>query len=274
MPGASEAILSGFFMGGCMAQKDPEQRRAYYREYTQANKEKRKLYFKAYYEKHKATKKAYNKAYRDSHKIERKVHKVSVICRQCGIFKTPDNTYKRSGSVTQLRSICKQCMKDYEKDNHEHTKNYQQIYQKQHKEEFSIYKKEWYKNNQRKRLAQEKERRKGREEEFNLKQRIRYKNNPEPYLEYARNRRAVRQNAFIATIRTAEIGQRDNWKCQICKSKINKNLKYPHPLSKSIDHIIPLDEGGTHEPKNAQIAHLVCNLKKHTKAQFDQLRIF
>jgi len=37
------------------------------------------------------------------------------------------------------------------------------------------------------------------------------------------------------------------------------SLKAPHPLSMSIDHIIPLSRGGTHEPDNVQLAHFICN---------------
>lgn len=60
------------------------------------------------------------------------------------------------------------------------------------------------------------------------------------------------------------IGERDNWICNICGEKIDKNLKYPNPMSASLDHIIPLSKGGQHSYDNVHIAHLYCNcvLKK------------
>jgi HNH endonuclease len=36
----------------------------------------------------------------------------------------------------------------------------------------------------------------------------------------------------------------------------------PDPLSKSLDHLIPLSRGGTHEPANVSLAHLRCNVSR------------
>ena len=49
----------------------------------------------------------------------------------------------------------------------------------------------------------------------------------------------------------------------------------PHPMSLSIDHIIPLSLGGTHEPKNVQVVHLICNSTKSNNivAGGEQLRL-
>ncbi|MCK4818291.1 HNH endonuclease [bacterium] len=57
-----------------------------------------------------------------------------------------------------------------------------------------------------------------------------------------------------------EIYERDRWKCGICFKKVNKNLKYPNPMSASLDHIVPLALGGTHTRDNVQLAHLKCNI--------------
>lgn len=59
-----------------------------------------------------------------------------------------------------------------------------------------------------------------------------------------------------------EIFERDNWTCGICKTAVDQSLKYPHPLSISLDHIVPLSVGGVHSAENAQCAHLRCNLQK------------
>lgn len=53
--------------------------------------------------------------------------------------------------------------------------------------------------------------------------------------------------------------------CQLCYSPVSKHLKYPHPKSASIDHIIPLSRGGADNIYNMQLAHLVCNMKKGNK---------
>jgi hypothetical protein len=92
-----------------------------------------------------------------------------------------------------------------------------------------------------------------------------------------------------------EIGERDDWLCGICKdpahpverplaiSSDNISIEVlvvedvppreecpdpteplpPHPLSASIDHIVPLVAGGTDDHSNLQLAHLFCNLHKN-----------
>lgn len=75
-------------------------------------------------------------------------------------------------------------------------------------------------------------------------------------------RRAVKKNAFVQRVNRKDIYLRDKGKCGICGKRIDLKIKYPHLLSLTIDHIIPLACGGTHEPKNVQIAHFICNSKK------------
>lgn len=57
-----------------------------------------------------------------------------------------------------------------------------------------------------------------------------------------------------------EIYDRDRWLCGICHKKVNSRLKFPHPMSPSLDHIIPIALGGSHTKKNVQLAHLSCNV--------------
>lgn len=66
--------------------------------------------------------------------------------------------------------------------------------------------------------------------------------------------------------------ERDGWICGICGKKVNRRLKYPHPRSVSLDHIIPLSRGGKHTLSNVQCAHFICNCKKHT-SDGGQLRL-
>lgn len=54
--------------------------------------------------------------------------------------------------------------------------------------------------------------------------------------------------------------------CGICGRTVDKSLKYPHPLSATIDHIIPVSRGG--HPSgidNLQLAHFTCNRQKSDK---------
>lgn len=63
----------------------------------------------------------------------------------------------------------------------------------------------------------------------------------------------------------AELLARDGYKCGICGDSVDADAAYPDPLSKSIDHIVPLSRGGAHSPENCQLAHLRCNVSKGAK---------
>ena len=54
--------------------------------------------------------------------------------------------------------------------------------------------------------------------------------------------------------------------CAICGGVVDKSLKFPHPMSPCIDHIIPIDRGGhPSDIDNLQLAHLCCNRRKSNK---------
>lgn len=54
--------------------------------------------------------------------------------------------------------------------------------------------------------------------------------------------------------------------CGICGKPVDKKLKYPHPMSAVIDHIIPIAKGGhPSDLDNLQLAHWCCNRQKSDK---------
>ena len=54
--------------------------------------------------------------------------------------------------------------------------------------------------------------------------------------------------------------------CGICGEPVNFSLKFPHPLSPTIDHIIPVAKGGhPSDIDNLQLAHFRCNRQKSDK---------
>lgn len=51
--------------------------------------------------------------------------------------------------------------------------------------------------------------------------------------------------------------------CGICGQPVNKDLRAPDPMSKTVDHIIPVAKGGHPSSlDNLQLAHRWCNLHK------------
>lgn len=74
-----------------------------------------------------------------------------------------------------------------------------------------------------------------------------------------------------------EILERDGWRCQIpgCKRRpIRKDVKYPHPRSKSIDHIVPLSLGGDDTAVNKRAAHFGCNTARGNETDDEQMALF
>jgi len=46
---------------------------------------------------------------------------------------------------------------------------------------------------------------------------------------------------------------------------VDPSLKYPDPMSVSLDHIVPVSLGGMHAMSNVQCSHLFCNLSKNNR---------
>lgn len=54
--------------------------------------------------------------------------------------------------------------------------------------------------------------------------------------------------------------------CGICGNPVDKSLRWPHPLSPCVDHIIPVAKGGhPSDIDNLQLAHWTCNRQKSDK---------
>lgn len=79
---------------------------------------------------------------------------------------------------------------------------------------------------------------------------------------YRHARRAAMYCAPYERFDAWEIGDRDGWICHLCSGDIDRSLSHPDPMSKSIDHVVPLAKGGSHIRGNVAITHLVCNIKK------------
>ena len=85
---------------------------------------------------------------------------------------------------------------------------------------------------------------------------------------------ARKRDAYIADVPAHYIYQRDNWTCQLCHRKVDRRKTAPHPKSPSLDHIIPLARGGTHEPANVHTAHFLCNSLKSDRGGGEQFLLF
>lgn len=85
--------------------------------------------------------------------------------------------------------------------------------------------------------------------------------------------RAKNYGVKYEPINRLKVYERDNWRCGICKQRIDKRIQYPHPMSASLDHVIPMSLGGGHLYSNVQCSHWICNVRKSNTGFGDQLAL-
>lgn len=75
-------------------------------------------------------------------------------------------------------------------------------------------------------------------------------------------RRGARRTGEDFTLR--EIAERDGWKCHLCGDHV-EDVEYDYrPSDPTLDHLIPVSEGGTHTRDNVRLAHMICNSTRCT----------
>jgi 5-methylcytosine-specific restriction endonuclease McrA len=60
----------------------------------------------------------------------------------------------------------------------------------------------------------------------------------------------------------AKVYERDAYVCRICHKAVKRDALVPHPKAPTLDHIVPLADGGLHCYANVQLAHFMCNSRK------------
>lgn len=53
--------------------------------------------------------------------------------------------------------------------------------------------------------------------------------------------------------------------CHLCGFQIDMELKAPHPMSATVDHVVPYSLGGDDSVENLRPAHHLCNQKRYNK---------
>lgn len=85
----------------------------------------------------------------------------------------------------------------------------------------------------------------------------------------ARRRMLIQQAEQGERFAPTEVYERDGWTCGLCRLSVDPGLAWPHPMSASVDHILPLSQGGSHTLANVQCAHLSCNSRKSDRVESD-----
>lgn len=87
-----------------------------------------------------------------------------------------------------------------------------------------------------------------------------------------RRRKAARRGVVHEEYTTAEIAERDGYRCGLCHELVAMTKVVPHPKAPTIDHIIPLDDRGDDVKSNVQLAHFLCNSIKGNRGS-QQLKL-
>ena len=91
----------------------------------------------------------------------------------------------------------------------------------------------------------------------------------------SKRRKALKRGAARGAVPSLwTIYARDRGRCQLCRGRVGRKFKWPHPRTASLDHIVPISQGGTDEARNLQLAHLGCNMAKQTRVCGSQLLLF
>jgi hypothetical protein len=69
-------------------------------------------------------------------------------------------------------------------------------------------------------------------------------------------------NPEMDSVDPLEVLERDGWICQLCSTPISRSVRWPHKMSPTMDHVLPVTKGGAHLEGNLQSAHLSCNIAK------------
>lgn len=84
-------------------------------------------------------------------------------------------------------------------------------------------------------------------------------------------KRAKKHGVPYEYINKRKVYRRDGWVCGLCGGRIDRKVKYPDPLSASLDHIVPMSRGGGHLYRNVQASHLSCNTAKGAGSAGEQM---
>lgn len=89
----------------------------------------------------------------------------------------------------------------------------------------------------------------------------------------AKRRAVIRKAPTAQLIDRFAIAERDGWRCHICGKSIPKDSRAPDPKSLTLDHLVPISQGGPHTKDNVAAAHLRCNIRRGAGRLPAQLRL-
>lgn len=190
---------------------------------------------------------AYEAAHRAPRKEPPPIDPVSKYCRKCNTTKLREEFYPNRKARDGLMTHCKEC----------HKARTRAFYREPiHREKHNAA--------HRSRYAQDPELRAWLSEYSRHYREV----NPHIMRKATSKRRALKLSSFVEAIDKNVVFESDGWVCRLCGGPIERELRWPDSGFASVDHILPMSQGGLEAYDNVQAAHLRCNRKKHNHLTF------
>ena len=189
-------------------------------------------------------------------------------CKICGkiLVACVDNFYKKNRGKYGFRAECKTCWRNKQKVYHnehvEERKEYRQQYYIAHQDELKARAKEYRDTHVEERKKYNKEYREKNQERLSTYLKDWRKNNTDKTFNYNVNRRIKEesQGRGITDEQFLEMMEYFNWCCAYSGKRFSGRNK---DGDRSIDHIIPINKGGKHEPYNCIPMYMPYNSSKN-----------
>jgi 5-methylcytosine-specific restriction endonuclease McrA len=88
-----------------------------------------------------------------------------------------------------------------------------------------------------------------------------------------RRKNTARRSIKSGTYTLVDIGARDGWRCHLCGRAVNPALSGAHARGPTIDHLVPVSQGGSDEPTNVRLAHRECNTRRGVRGTVQLLLV-
>lgn len=83
----------------------------------------------------------------------------------------------------------------------------------------------------------------------------------------------AKMGAFVEDVNRIDVFVADGYRCHLCNEMTDPRETVPHPRAPTVDHLIPLSKGGTHERANCRTACFSCNSAKQDRGGGEQFAL-